>query len=105
VHIATSVLEDLVDQIGVKDAGHRSFVSSPDDNHPRAVIVGKFGYSPTGASVVAHDREQIPRSRNTGDTKSIDSRGYQSLGLVRRFDVDGLLFDDLCLEDMQEVDL
>jgi hypothetical protein len=105
VHIATSVLDDLVGQIGVEDAGHRSLVRSPDDDEPGLVIVGEFGYSATGATVVADDREQIARRRNTGDTNSIDSLGYQSFGFVRCLDIDGLLFDDLCLEDMQEVDL
>jgi hypothetical protein len=57
VHIAVSVLDALVDQIGVEDTGDRSFVGSPDDDQPGLVIIGEFGYSPPGAAVVADDRE------------------------------------------------
>jgi hypothetical protein len=87
VRVATSVLEDLVHQIGVKQAGRRSIIGPPDDDEPRLVIDGEFGCWPAGTAVVTDDVsrypvEGIPATRNRS-TPSAISR-FASYDIRRR---------------------
>ena len=98
------VTQQFLGQRGVEYLCDFAVPWSADDDHARVVFISEIGNATAGATVAAYDSKEVARTVNSSHSEPVEGLGHDFVGCLRRLRVDGKLFQDVGLHDVEDLD-
>jgi hypothetical protein len=103
VDVAMGMADYLVGQVGIKEASYPSLLGAANHDQLSLVFVGELRDPPAGTAMICDVSQYVAGSGNTRDPETTNRFRDEAFAEVGCLDVNSELFDDLGLENMENV--